>query len=338
MDTTFARPQFISIKTQTYEIDNRNFGQSLNPSVKLGLMVTLAGFPMIADTLQGNVVDDGDNPLRKVFVYAELYDYENDIVEYMGYTYTDINGHYEIALPAGEVDMMFSKSGFNPEWRTFDWPNNSPEDPIMMWPEMHVFGPELIDVIDVPEDNGKQVRLTWKRAEGLEGSVKEYQIWRAIQPFNDMNPSPEIPYDWDYVTTVPVHPEMDIYNVVVPTLYDAVGDDIYWTGFVVTAIGWDSWSYWNSNMLAGFSVDNLSPEIPGGLNAVGDGANITLQWEPVTNEKIKYYSVYRKTASTEFEVVGYSTTAEYVDESVSCLLYTSPSPRDLSTSRMPSSA
>ena len=293
------------------------FNQGFEIQNDTTLMVTLTGFPMIADTLQGNVVDDGDNPLRKVFVYAELYDYENDIVEYMGYTYTDINGHYEIALPAGEVDMMFSKSGFNPEWRTFDWPNNSPEDPIMMWPEMHVFGPELIDVIDVPEDNGKQVRLTWKRAEGLEGSVKEYQIWRAIQPFNDMNPSPEIPYDWDYVTTVPVHPEMDIYNVVVPTLYDAVGDDIYWTGFVVTAIGWDSWSYWNSNMLAGFSVDNLSPEIPGGLNAVGDGANITLQWEPVTNEKIKYYSVYRKTASTEFEVVGYSTTAEYVDESVS---------------------
>jgi len=41
MDTTFARPQFISIKTQTYEIDNRNFGQSLNPSVKLGLSLNL---------------------------------------------------------------------------------------------------------------------------------------------------------------------------------------------------------------------------------------------------------------------------------------------------------
>ena len=30
--------------------------------------------------------------------------------------------------------------------------------------------------------------------------------------------------------------------------------------------------------------------------------------------------------------------ADNVDETISCLLYTSPSPRDLSTSRMPSSA
>ncbi|GEM_PF-871276 len=291
-------------------------GQSFDIQSDTSMMIMLNSI-IIPDTLEGNVVDDNNNPLRKVFIYAELYDYENGIVEYMGFTYTDINGHYKIALPSGEIDISYTKAGFNPEWRMFDWPNSSPEDPIILWTELHVFGPELIDVIDVPEDHGKQVRLTWKQAEGLQGSVKEYQIWRAIQPFNDMNPSPEVPYDWDYVTTVPVHPEMDHYNVVVPTLYDAIGEDIYWTGFAVTAIGWDTWSYWNSNMLAGFSVDNLPPEIPGGLNALGGDGNITLQWEPVTSEKVKFYTIYRKTASTDFGAIGYSAINEYADVSIS---------------------
>jgi hypothetical protein len=235
----------------------------------------------------------------------------------MGYTFTDISGHYKIALPVGYIEASYSKAGFNQQWRSFDWPSSRPEDPIMLYPEMHVFGPELNDAVDVPEDHGKQVRLTWKRAEGLQGSVKEYQIWRAIEPFNGPEPNPDMMYNWDYVITVPVRPEMEIYNVVVPTLYDAVGNNTYWTGFVVTAIGWDNWSFWNSNMRGGFSVDNLPPEVPMGLTAAGDGANVALQWEPVTNEKVKYYSVYRKTATTEFEVIGYATLSEYVDEGVS---------------------
>jgi len=291
------------------------FGASLDIHNDTTITFMLNGI-VLPDTLEGNVVDDMNNQLRRVFIYMEKYDYNNGAVEYMGYTFTDINGYYKIALPAGEIDAMYAKDGFNPEGRSFNFPTEVPEDPIMLYPEVHVFGPELMNVTDVPEDHGKQVRLTWKRAEGLQGSVKEYQLWRAIQPFNDQNPTPEMYYEWDYVTTVPVHPEMDHYNVVVPTLYDAVGDDIYWSGFVVTAIGWDGWSYWNSSMLAGFSVDNLPPETPTGLTATGGDGSIALNWEEVTSEKVKYYSIYRKTATSEFSIVGYSTMPEFTDDAV----------------------
>ncbi|MBW2109800.1 MAG: carboxypeptidase regulatory-like domain-containing protein, partial [Deltaproteobacteria bacterium] len=154
---------------------------------------------VLPDTLEGNVVDDMGNPLRKVFIYAEKYNSDDDFIEYIGYTFTDINGHYKIALPTGEIDAMYSKEGFNPEWRSFDFPSEVPEDPVMLYPEMHVFGPELTSVADVPEDHGKRVRLTWRRAEGLEGSVKEYQVWRAIQPLNGPEPGPEMYFDWDFV-------------------------------------------------------------------------------------------------------------------------------------------
>jgi len=158
--------------------------------------------------------------------------------------------------------------------------------------------------------------LTWKRAEGLQGAVKEYQIWRAIKPMYGPEPQPEFDTGWDYISTVPVHPEMDIYNVVVHTLYDKVGDNFYWSGFTVTAIGWDNWSYWNSNIRAGWSEDNLPPETPTGLTATGSEGSIALNWEAVTSEKVKYYSIYRKTATSEFSIVGYSTVPEFTDDAV----------------------
>lgn len=265
-----------------------------------------------ADTLEGNVVNENDNPLRKVFIY-----FESD--EYIGFTYTDFNGHYTIGLPAGYYDALYQKSGFMDEWRGFQWPDEWPEDPIVLFPEQHVFGPEILEVKDVPDDNGKQVRLTWKRAEGLMGAVKEYQVWRAIpeMPGPDPVPNPEQPIPWDFVQVVPVHPEMNVYNVVVPTLYDKVGEDIYWTGFIVTAIGYDSYNFWNSNIKAGWSEDNNPPEVPTDLSGAGTGSSIVLNWREVTNEKVKYYTVYRKTASTEYVTAGYAAMPEYVDEEVS---------------------
>ncbi|MGC9364591.1 MAG: carboxypeptidase regulatory-like domain-containing protein [Fidelibacterota bacterium] len=289
-------------------------GQSLDITNDTTMVFTLNGM-VLPDTLTGDVMDDMGYPLRKVFVYMEKYNYENSEIEYMGYTYSDVNGKYKLALPKGEIDAMYTKSGFNPEWRFYDFQGSTTVDPVILYPTIHVFGPELLDVTDVPEDHGKQVRLTWKRAEGLQGSVREYQIWRAIQPFNGDQPTPEMDYAWDFVTTVPVCPEMEIYNVVVPTLYDAIGNDIHWTGFVVTAIGWDSWNYWNSNLLAGYSIDNLPPEVPTGLGALPGSESISLQWDAVTSEKVKYYTIYRKTTSADFELVGYSTGTEYVDDS-----------------------
>ena len=50
-------------------------------------------------------------------------------------------------------------------------------------------------------------------------------------------------------------------------------------------------------------------------------------------EDIKDYSIFRAIADSEALRLKYSNSDIY-----NCLLYTSPSPRDLSTSRMPSSA
>jgi len=270
---------------------------------------TLASAGAIADTLAGNVVDDSGNKLRKVFVYLE-----SDT--YIGFTYTNLEGRYKVALPAGSYNASYSKRDFNTEWRGFNWPSERPEDPITLYPFSHVVGPMITAVVDVPEDHGKKVRLSWKRAEGLEGAVEEYQIWRAIQRFTGPEPNPDTKYDWDYVTTVPANAQMDLYNVVVPTLYDKVSTDIYWTGFLICAIGWDGWTFWNSNILAGWSEDNLPPTVPAQLAAAPADQAITLSWEAVTSEKIKYYTVYRQVNDGSLEKLNYTTDTEYVDDAI----------------------
>ena len=53
---------------------------------------------------------------------------------------------------------------------------------------------------------------------------------------------------------------------------------------------------------------------------------ISLAWDPVAHSDLSGYRVF------------YDTTAGSYAQSVDCLLYTSPSPRDATLSRMPSSA
>jgi len=305
----------LKVKPDSYDFQVGANGFLAQRLAAVGIMAdttidfTLTSAGTIADTLRGGVVDDAGNKLRKVFVYLE-----SDT--YIGFTHTNIDGQYKVALPAGVYNASYSKKDFNTEWRGFNWPSQRPEDPIVLYPTSHVIGPMITSVVDVPQDHGKQVRITWKRAEGLYGAVKEYQLWRAVQRFAGPEPNPDTNYDWDYITTVPVNPQMDHYNVVAPTLYDKVGTDIYWTGFLICAIGWDGWTYWNSNILAGWSEDNLPPAVPAKLAAAPADKAITLSWEAVTSEKIKYYTVYRQVNNGLLEKLNYTTDPEYVDNAI----------------------
>ncbi len=266
----------------------------------------------ISGNISGNVVDANYNPIGEVFVFMDSYNY-------MAYTMTDRNGHYEIPLADGDYKAVFNKEGYRNEFRQFTFPGGGIEDPLMMFSSDFIWGPRLVDVVDVPMDQGKQVRLSWKPDPNIAGSVKEYQIWRAIQPLNGPQPDPNMRLDWDFVAVVPRHEGFDTYNYVAPTLYDKVGDNIYWTGFMVTAVGWDGWSFWDSNVRAGWSEDNLPPEIPKNLNGTKLPGQIALQWDEVTNEEVKYYTIYRKIGTAEFTRLAYTTKPEYIDNDVAAV-------------------
>jgi hypothetical protein len=112
---------------------------------------------------------------------------------------------------------------------------------------------------------------------------------------------------------VPVNPQMEQYNIVAPTLYDKVGQEIYWTGYLICAIGWDEWSYWNSNILAGWSEDNLAPEVPKNLTGTVNPGDISLSWDEITSEPVKYYSVYRQIGEAAMTLLAYTPEPKYID-------------------------
>ena len=55
-------------------------------------------------------------------------------------------------------------------------------------------------------------------------------------------------------------------------------------------------------------------------------------------EFVEYTAPNTADLETLFTAMGFRAIARHRSKNVTCLLYTSPSPRDLSTSRMPSSA
>ena len=264
---------------------------------------------VFADTLVGLVTDNMGNPLNNVWIYLES-------ETYMAYASTGTDGMYSIPLLPGNYYAMFSRENYNNEFQNFMWPGGTIDNPLVMYSTDYKINPLFTEVIDVPMDQGKQVRLTWDCPELLKPSVKEFQIWRAVEPLNGTEMTPGMNLRWDFVATVSAHPDWQSYNFVAPTLYDKVQNDIYWTGFMVTAIGFDSWSYWDSNVKGGWSEDNLAPEVP--MNLIGKLADskVSLTWDEVTSEPVKYYTIYRKADTAEFALIGHSTTPEYVDVDV----------------------
>jgi hypothetical protein len=264
----------------------------------------------IVGNINGHVVDVNYAPIQNAWIYVES-------ANYIGYANTDQAGWYEIPLPEGEFQAWIGAEGYHEENRWFSFPGGGLEEPIMLFGQDNVYGPKLVAVVDIPQDQGKQVRLTWRPDPNFQSSVKEFQIWRAVQPADGPDPQIGVQYTWDFVATVPFHQEFVEYNYVAPTLYDKVGENVYWTAFMVTAVAWDEWTFWDSNIKAGWSEDNLAPEVPKSLSGNMDGGQIVLKWEEVTSEEVKYYTVYRKVGAGDFNQYAYTTKPEFIDTDIS---------------------
>lgn len=133
--------------------------------------------------------------------------------------------------------------------------------------------PAIVEICDVPADNGGFVRLSWRKslydAEGASPEVQRYKIWRRRNevlpelPIVGSDPVPGGPYEhgeggpaWEVVATVGATGDC-CYEFDVPTHCDSSGSDTCWTYYYVTAhtgdIGW----HYDSPMDRGYSIDNL---------------------------------------------------------------------------------
>lgn len=203
---------------------------------------------------------------------------------------------------------------------------------------------EIENVGDVPNDQGKQVRVTWTRFGGdgvSDNPVLNYGVWRRVdqpaEPLADVNgsvpplKSPNLSAtevaglgvgtrlqldatQWDFVGSVPSSTQ-ESYNAVVPTLFDStLADGQRWSVFMVSGHTALPAVYAITEPDSGYSVDNLAPASPANLNGNAAANAIALSWNASLDPDFNYFALYRG-ASPGFDPAASKPLAQITENS-----------------------
>ena len=146
--------------------------------------------------------------------------------------------------------------------------------------------PGIVDLSDVPEDQGRQMQLSWVPGNpGEWGYFTEFSLWRHVAGTENV---------WDFVNTVPWH-GFEPYSAVVPTLGDSTHEGITWSTFRVTGHTEDPNSFYHSEPVTGYSTDDLAPLPPTGVMAEQVDTSIVVTWDLPVDEDFDYFSLHRST-------------------------------------------
>jgi len=169
-------------------------------------------------------------------------------------------------------------------------------------PNVH---PNILSVTDVSGDQGGFVNLRFARS-GYDVPQSEfggiyYQIDRSFPP------SENGIYNWTSVGTVG-GTQNNFYTSETHTPMDSStsGNNTYF--FRVTAISNISGVIWRSNILSGYSIDNLAPIPPSNLSAFQSGSNVSLTWNQNPETDLRKYIIYRNGIE-----IGTSTSLNFTD-------------------------
>jgi predicted CXXCH cytochrome family protein len=200
----------------------------------------------------------------------------------------------------------------------------------------------IASITDVPNDQGKQVQVVWNMfpAEMLSYERAEnYGVWRLdVDPgtgkvgktasnYQEMLLAGPVgtqvklgAFVSTFVGTVPAT-GLDQYSYIAPTLYDStVSGGMAWSVFVVAGYSAGNATVYLSAPDSGYSVDNLRPVPPAGLQASVVPTGVRLSWNSPTDPDVDVYNVFRSTTGG-FDPTGMTPIAsvkgtEYVDVSV----------------------
>jgi hypothetical protein len=200
--------------------------------------------------------------------------------------------------------------------------------------------PRIVSCVDIPHDEGGLLRVRLQSSlfdvEGLGTPITGYTVWREIDAAALSEGAPAAfsaalapgrgsltsdraallglpPGSWESVGFA-FATQDSFYNFAIPTMADSTGSGIPWETYIVTAHTATPSLYFTSRSADGYSVDNLPPMMPLGLEGEQSYSpeGLALTWTPNGERDLAGYYVYRG-ASSGF-VPGPSNRVAAVDE------------------------
>jgi hypothetical protein len=206
--------------------------------------------------------------------------------------------------------------------------------------------PVISSVLDIPNDQGGCVRLTWEASYlDLEYSsdLSAYDLFHSVPPNVAQEAIErgegsrlgldEVPaagrrailfttfgsqqYAWEYIGTVNPQHFIATYGSTQATTGDSIAGSNPTTSFMVVGRSYDHSKYWLSAPAAGYSVDNLAPAAPAPFTGQYVAGTTALHWNRNTEADLAGYRLYRG-KSTAFvpspaNLVGALPDTGYVD-------------------------
>ena len=253
-----------------------------------------------------NPEGDGIGDAEVIFSYHE----DDNNVHMESNTWTNNMGHYELWLQAGyEYEVMVFADGYN-DWYGNVMVNGDMQHDVTLNPlDNNINPPHIEHARDVPNDQGRQMRLVWSPGNpGGMGYFEFFSIWRETGTGGM--------YLWDFIDVVPWH-GMEPYSAVVPTLGDSTDMGIHWSTFRVTAHTGNPNNFYDSEPVSGYSIDNIHPGVPGGVQAFTGDDGILITWDSSMDLDFGYHRIYRYDTDSSVPAIEFTTVDTfYVDDAV----------------------
>ena len=171
------------------------------------------------------------------------------------------------------------------------------------------FRATITSVDDVPDDQGGYVYVNFEKSfYDTDGFDRDIEIYH-VECFEDSN--------WVSVGSSAAYAS-ESYSVRVSTILDSTSLDS--AGFAYRVIASMDEGTFVSDLVSGYSVDNLSPGIPVNFTAEVEGQAITLSWDAADEDDFDHYNLYRSEdegfAPHDSTLIATLMENSYVDEAI----------------------
>ncbi len=173
--------------------------------------------------------------------------------------------------------------------------------------------PAVAFVSDIGNDQGRQVRLRILRSSadspGSGAPILRYDVFRRIDPL--AKAAGDRLAGWDQVGSISAYGDAE-YNAVVPTLVNATAASVEYSAFFVRAATADPYTYFDSGVESGYSIDNLAPPAPSGFRGSYLAGEMHLHWDVSTAADFATFYLHRG-ATADFRPDSVTFVAALID-------------------------